>query len=212
MKTNLTIGIPVWLDRILVWPLLLYRRRRYGWPFRKIPLGQGLFTILDPDLYYTINTLHWSARRNSNCIYAVRFQNDPGQKPKIISMHREIFFNCSPAQLSDFPRSALVDHKNRNTLDNRRDNLRIATHSQNQFNKSKTSQKTSSKFVGVYLDKTYHLWAARISHHGKSLWLGRFKSEAEAARAYDRAAIQYHADFARLNFSRDEYTNDIKPS
>ncbi|MFH1370831.1 MAG: AP2 domain-containing protein [Planctomycetota bacterium] len=192
--TTIQIKVPTWLDRILVWPLLLYRRLRFGWPFRKIPLGESLFTIVDPDVYYLLNCFHWSARRNSNCIYAVRFLNCIGQKPKILSMHREIM---NPRK------GLLVDHKNRNTLDNRRDNLRIATHSQNQFNKAKTSEKTSSRFIGVYLEKSSRLWATKISHHGKSIWLGRFKSESEAARAYDAAAKKYHGEFARLNFTED---------
>jgi hypothetical protein len=189
--TTIQIKVPNWLDHILVWPLLLYRRRRFGWPFRKIPLGESLFTIVDPDIFYRLNTYHWSARRNSNCIYAVRFLNDLGQKPKIISMHREIL---NPRK------GLLVDHKNRNTLDNRRDNLRLATHSQNQFNKAKTSKKTSSRFVGLYLEKSSRLWATKLSHHGKSIWLGRFKSETAAAKAYDAAAKKYRGEFARLNF------------
>ena len=191
MSTKLIVTIPVWLDRVCVWPLLIYRLLRYGWPFRKIPLGEGLFTIVDPALFYWLNNYHWSARRNSNCIYAVRFLNDPGKKPKIISMHREIM---NPRK------GLLVDHRNRDSLDNRRDNLRIATHSQNQFNKAKTSEKTSSRFIGVYLEKRSGLWVTKISHHGKSIWLGRFKSELAAARAYDTAARKYHKEFARLNF------------
>lgn len=197
MKTDCTVKIPVWLDHILVWPLLICRRYRFGWPFRRIPLGEGLSTIVDPDTYYWLNAYHWSARRNSNCIYAVRFQNDLDRKPKIISMHREIFFTLGERSESN----GLVDHRNRNTLDNRIDNLRIATHSQNQFNKAKTSKKTSSRYIGVYLEKSSKLWATKISHHGKSIWLGRFKSESDAARAYDKAAKKYHGEFARLNFS-----------
>ena len=195
--TTIQIKVPNWLDRIIVCPLLLYRRLRFGWPFRKIPLGEGFFTIVDPPVYYWLNNYHWSARRNSNCIYAVRFLNDSGKKPKIISMHRQIFFTLSERSESN----GLVDHKNRNTLDNRIDNLRVATHSQNQFNKTKTSEKTSSQFVGVYLEKSSRLWATKISHHGKSIWLGRFKSESAAAHAYDRAARKYHKEFARLNFN-----------
>jgi hypothetical protein len=161
-------------------------------------LGEGLFTIVDPADYYWLNSFHWSPRRNSNCIYAVRFINELGKKTKIVSLHREI--------LKPPPR-LLVDHRNRLPLDNRRANLRIATHSQNQFNKAKTSLKTSSQFVGLYLEKYSGLWATKISHNGKSIWLGRFKSETDAARAYDRAAIKYHGEFARLNFPREDYIN-----
>jgi hypothetical protein len=195
----MTITIPVWLDKFLAWPLLLYRYWRYGYPFRKIYIGEGLFTIVDPSDYYWLNRFHWSPRRNSNCVYAVRFLNEPGEKTKILSMHREIL---NP------PKGRLIDHRNRNPLDNRRVNLRLATHSQNQFNKTKTSLKTSSKYVGVYREKHSNLWATKISHKGKSIWLGRFNSESEAAKAYDVAAKKYRGEFARLNFTREDYVNE----
>jgi hypothetical protein len=171
---------------------MIYRLWKYGYTYRRIYLGDGLFALVDPPDYYWLNNFHWSPRRNSNCIYAVRFINDPGRKTKIVSLHREI---------TNAPPGLLVDHRNRNTLDNRRSNLRLATHSQNQFNKAKTTLKTSSRFIGVYLEKRSGLWGTKISHHGKSTWLGRFKSELDAAHAYDEAARKYHKDFARLNFS-----------
>lgn len=192
MSAYLQIRIPVWLDKIIAWPILLYRRLRYNRPFRRIPLGQNLFALVDPDDYYWLNQFHWSPRRNSNCVYAVRFLNLKGRKNKIISMHREI---CKPSK------GRLVDHRNNNTLDNCRHNLRTATHSQNQYNKKKTPKKTSSRYIGVYLEKSSRLWATKISRRGKSFWLGRFKSETDAALAYDNAARKYHGQFARLNFT-----------
>jgi hypothetical protein len=181
-------------DLIFVWPVLLYRLWKHGYTYRRIPLGEGLFTLVDPADFYWLNNYHWSPRRNSNCIYAVRFLNERGKKTKIVSLHRLLL---NPAS------HLLVDHRNGDTLDNRRDNLRLATHSQNQFNKAKTTLKTSSRFIGVYLEKHSGLWGAKISHHGKSIWLGRFKSEIDAAHAYDCAAREYHKEFARLNFPEE---------
>jgi hypothetical protein len=191
MSAKLTIPIPDWLDKICAWPVLLCRKLKYGYTFRRIPLGEDLFASVDPQDFYWLNRYHWSPRRNNNRIYAIRFRNDPGKKTKIVSMHR---------LLMNPPPRLLVDHRNGDSLDNRRDNLRIATHSQNQFNKAKTRLKTSSSFVGTYLEKRSGLWPAKISHHGKSIWLGRFKSESAAAKAYDKAAKKYHGEFARLNF------------
>ena len=73
MITNITIGIPVWLDKILIWPVLAYRRRKYGYSYRRIPVGEGYFAIVDPGDYYWLNRYHWTLRRNNNSIYAFRF-------------------------------------------------------------------------------------------------------------------------------------------
>jgi len=194
MTTNLTIGIPRWLDKIFAWPLLFYRQLKYGYPFRKIPLGDSFFAIVDPHDFYWLNKSHWSPRKNRGGVYAVRLVNDPDKNIKIYSMHRVIM---NP------PRDLLVDHRNCDSLDNRRANLRLATHAQNSYNKQKTKAKTSSRFIGVSLDKSRGLWAPRISYQGKKIYLGRFTNEIEAARAYDEAAKQYHGEFAKLNFSEE---------
>lgn len=201
VRVNISLTIPFWLDKILVWPLLQYRRLRFGFPFRKIPLGKSLFTIVDPDDHYQLNCFHWSERRNSNCIYAVRFLNDPRKKPKIISMHRQII---NPRK------GLLVDHVNRNTLDNRKANLRLATKSQNMQNRGKISSKTSSRFIGVYLERRTGRWVSCIEHHSKKISLGTFGNEIDAAKAYDKAAKKHRGEFARLNFPEGVALGDIE--
>jgi hypothetical protein len=191
MKVNLTIGIPGWLDKICTWPVLLYRNLKYGHSFRKIPLGEGRFTIVEPGDFYQLNRFNWCAKENGPRIYAVRLVGDSNNRTKIISMHREIMGE---------PAGMLVDHRNRNTLDNRKENLRLATHSQNQFNKGKTTRKTTSRFIGVFFEKQSGRWVARTTVGGKRIWLGRFDDETEAARAYDEAAREYHKEFAQFNF------------
>ena len=184
-------NVPNWVDRILVRPMLTYRRIRYGQAFRKIPLGEGKFTIVEPVDFYQVNRFNWCAKENGPRTYAVRLVADLHNRTKIISMHREIM---------GAPAGMLVDHRNRDTLDNRRENLRLATHSQNQFNKGKTSRKTTSRFIGVFFEKQSGRWVARTTVEGKRIWLGRFDDETEAARAYDRAAREYHKEFAQFNF------------
>jgi hypothetical protein len=98
------------------------------------------------------------------------------------------------------PPGILVDHRNGDTLDNRRTNLRLATCSQNSCNRQKTKSKTSSRFIGVSFDKHKVVWTAYISFHRKRIWLGCFKTEIAAAKAHDEAAKKYHDEFARLNF------------
>lgn len=92
------------------------------------------------------------------------------------------------------------DHISGDRLDNRRCNLRIATHGQNMVNKRGHG---ASLFLGVHRDRRW--WAARIRPLGSGsgglrLYLGKFTDEEEAARAYDRAAREHHGEYARLNF------------
>jgi hypothetical protein len=148
-------------------------------------------TIVEPPDYYRLCNFKWTLNGNGIKFYAVRYVRVGPGKTKTIRLHREIM---NP------PAGLLVDHKNLDSLDNRRTNLRLATHSQNQCNKSKTKSKTSSRFVGLSRDKTRGEWDVRLKHHGKRIWIGRFTDEIEAAKAYDRAAIKYHGEFARLNF------------
>lgn len=94
-----------------------------------------------------------------------------------------------------------VDHINQDTLDNRSANLRIATRSQNGANRGPDRRKlgTSSLHKGVSWDRTRQKWAAYIHVDGKTKGLGRFAEEADAALAYNAAAIEAWGEFARLN-------------
>jgi len=96
----------------------------------------------------------------------------------------------------------IVDHINRNPLDNRRCNLRLVSHRENTLNRSKCVQPASSRFIGV--SKTSRgKWASRIMLDGKITALGTYASEIEAARAYNVAAIQRSQEFASLNVLSD---------
>jgi hypothetical protein len=95
----------------------------------------------------------------------------------------------------------LVDHVNRNGLDNRSANLRLCTSSQNQGNRGADRRRlgTTSVHKGVCWDKSRQRWGAYIHYDGRTRALGRFDSETSAALAYNVAAVERWGNFARLN-------------
>ena len=90
-----------------------------------------------------------------------------------------------------------VDHINRCKWDNRIDNLRLATRSQNEINK--TALGGNSEFKGVTQCHRGYGWVARLQVEKRRIWLGTFDSETEAAEAYDEAAVKHFGEFAVLN-------------
>lgn len=91
----------------------------------------------------------------------------------------------------------IIDHINGNGLDNRRENLRICTHSQNHQNQHNVSG--ASQYKGVCLSKSGKKWRAYIYDNGKRIHLGYFFTERAAARAYDNKAKKLFGEFAKLN-------------
>jgi len=203
------INVPDRLDKLLVKLVLLYRRLRYGYPFRRIPLTQGKFAIVDPDDYEWLNKYKWHVNRGANTYYACR-NSRIGKKRVSIKMHREIFENLSATKNSTLKThnyhrhigdGLVVDHINHNGLDNRKANLRPATRSQNSLNKSSIKTKpSSSKYNGVSWYRRRKIWHVQIGLNGKYKFIGYFHDEIQAAKAYDTAAKKYHGDFAVLNF------------
>ncbi|MGA2171760.1 MAG: AP2 domain-containing protein [Sedimentisphaerales bacterium] len=187
------VKVPNWLDTIFAWPVMVYRLWKYGYAYRRIYLGEGRFTIVEPRDFYWLNYFHWTLDGKGKNIYAVRNFIPAVGKIRTARMHREIM---------NFPEGLLVDHRNLNSLDNRRANLRLATKAQNMQNRGKRKN-TASRFIGVTLDKSAGKWNVRIKSDGKKIYLGRFDNEIDAARAYDEAARKYHKDFARLNFPQE---------
>lgn len=97
-----------------------------------------------------------------------------------------------------------IDHINRIRDDNSIENLRDVTGSQNQWNRSIETERTS-QYKGVHWNKNANKWHVQIQINGKRKYLGLFTIEIDAARAYDRAALEHFGIYAKLNFPIEDY-------
>lgn len=174
---------------------------------KSIALTRGYIAFVDVEDYEWIMQWSWrSLKAWKETCYAVRsVRHDDTYKA--VLMHRLIMERLTGETLR-FDQK--VDHINCNTLDNRRVNLRIATNSENGRNRGKQVDNTSG-YKGVLRDHRDGSWVARIKLHGQSLSLGGYDTPAEAAHAYDEAAIWYHGEFAQLNFPDADYGPPEEP-
>lgn len=143
----------------------------------EIPLTQGQIAIVDDVDAVALSAWKWCACRQSRGrkFVAVRGDRSTGRK-RLIYMHRQIMGLTAGDGME-------ADHLNHDTLDNRRENLRVVTPKQNK--RYQPSRGGSSRFVGVTWDSTRRLWRAQISIDGKVTNLGRYPTEIEAAEARD---------------------------
>jgi len=155
----------------------------------EIPLTRGLTALIDEaDARAVMSAGCWYAHETRGLYYAVRTDRSSGRQ-RTLRMHNF---------LTGWP---LVDHRDGNTLDNRRANLRPATLAQNAQN---SAPWRGREFKGIRR-RDNGLWQARITRDGCLLSLGTFPTPEDAALAYDRAANELFGDFARLNFPREDH-------
>ena len=108
--------------------------------------------------------------------------------------------------IMETPKGMVTDHINGDPLDNRKQNLRICTQAENVRNR-RAGKNNTSGFKGVSWHKRTNSWHARIDHNKKPIHIGCFEDKEEAARAYDRKAIELHGEFAYTNFPIEDYAN-----
>lgn len=148
-----------------------------------IPLTQGKYTIIDTEDYSWLSQWKWCALISKYGVVAMR-----QVKRKNVYMHRLIL---------DAPAGMEVDHVNHNMADNRKQNLRRCSHAENM--KNQVPQKNAgSPYKGV--TEHYGGWRARITKNFQLVHLGTYKTEVEAAMAYDTKAKELFGEFAYLNW------------
>jgi hypothetical protein len=150
--------------------------------YKIIPLTKGKNALVDSSDHELLNAYNWYAALTSQgTFYAARRDGD-----RIVQMQNVIL-------------GTKADHRNWDTLDNRRQNLRPCSHAQNGYNIPK-KKNNKSGYVGVYWHKAASKWCATIRGKRGHIYLGLFTDPKEAALAYDSECLRIRGEFAVLNF------------
>jgi hypothetical protein len=153
-------------------------------PIIKVPLKCGAFAVVDAADWPLVKDRLWRISSNGYVVTSVTVP-----KPTDLLMHRII--------MGDVP-GVEYDHEDRDKLNNRRKNLRLATRSLNNANRA-IKGRAFSGFKGVALVKATGRWKAEITVNNVAQYLGAFRTPEEAARAYNSAAKAAFGEFAVLN-------------
>ena len=160
---------------------------------KQIKLDNGMEVIVSTADYKRLSEHAWKAVPSGRNFYAYR-NTKSGQ----LFMHKDV------AVKAGIYRTGLeLDHKNNNTLDCRRSNLRAATRNENLSNRAKFTtydgKPCTSQFKGVTLSGNKQKWIGQLRNEGQLYYLGTFDTQEEAAVAYNRAAKEFFGEFAQLN-------------
>lgn len=173
---------------------------------REIELTKGYVALVDDEDYNRVNSYcSWQAKvnpkKNGKVVYAFTNKWNNGVQ-SYLAMHRFIMnLNVNDPQ---------IDHEDGNGLNNQKYNLRLCINKQNARNKPKSEfRQFTSQYKGVNWKSKIKRWIAQISCDHNKMHLGCFDTQEEAARAYDRKALELFGEFAKTNFPREEYLQNV---
>lgn len=164
---------------------------------KRIELNNGMAALVDDEDYDMLMRFEWFAQKQGKpgqheFWYAERFYSESLSDEFGVGMHRMILGVTDP--------KIFVDHQNHDGLDNRRANLRECDNSKNQMNRRKQAKPTTSIYKGVDWRKQSGKWRAQIKISGKQKHIGMYVCEVEAAKAYDKVALELFGIYAHPNF------------
>ena len=152
-----------------------------------ITLTKGRVAMIDAADVPLVEGWNWTAQISGQNAYAIRGERRPNGGHGTIRLHRVIMGDCSGCE---------IDHINGNGLDNRRANLRVASHGENMRNR-RINTNNSSGYKGVCWCERSSQWLAQIRISGRRRHLGYFPTKEAAGEAYAKAAAELHGDFVR---------------
>lgn len=156
---------------------------------KQISLTQSKFALVDDEDYERVSKYKW--------FYHLGYAKRGIYDPKIKNNHHQGMHSFI------MQHTKYIDHKNRDGLDNRKENLRICTQSQNNMNtKARKTSKSGIKGVTYFSSEDNRRkkpWVALLHKNGRKVLYKYFETKEEAARAYDKAAKRYYGEFAKLN-------------
>jgi hypothetical protein len=150
----------------------------------EIKLNGNHVALIDDDCAWVLEGPKWQLSKSGAGKFYVKRMIKKDKKITRQYLHRLLCGN---------PEGMVVDHINRNTLDNRKSNLRVVTTQQNSWNRVGTT----NGFKGVAKHK--YGYCSQIMVNGKHIYCGFFKSKIDAARRYDEVAKQHYGEFALTN-------------
>lgn len=159
----------------------------------KVPLSQGKFAIVSDEDAEIESYGNWVAHKSGNHFYAC-YRGSTANRPRTW-MHALVLERILNRSLK---KGEIPDHINGDKLDNRRENIRLASRSQNEANKPPRGN-CSSRFKGVCWDREKGLWRCMITINKRRIHIGYYKEEEDAAKAYNSKAKDIFGPFARRN-------------